>query len=89
MRATSRRPGQVPTLIKCLGLNTIYTYECKNGVWVSVPKQIAPVVGCLESFKDTLKSIPEYLAEKSSGNLLGAGCDLISLVNDCVEACRR
>jgi hypothetical protein len=78
--------GPGSALIKCLGMGTIYTYECRNGQWVQVPIRLAPTVGCLEGIKDAAKSIPEYLAERGAGNLLSAGCDVISLALDCIEA---
>ena len=78
--------GPGSALIKCLGISAQYTYVCRNGVWVQVPVQLAPVVGCAEGLKDLAKSIPEYLAKGGAGNLLFAGCDLISAALDCYEA---
>ena len=83
-RLATAGPGS--TLIKCLGLSAQYTYVCRNNQWVQVPIQIAPAVGCAEGLKDLAKSIPEFLASGGAANLLGAGCDLISAVLDCLES---
>ena len=78
--------GAGSTITKCLGLGVVYTYECKNGQWQQVPVQLAATVGCLEGFKDFAGSVSEYLLERALGNLLGVGCDVISMALDCYTA---
>ncbi|MDP2106062.1 MAG: carboxypeptidase-like regulatory domain-containing protein, partial [Desulfobulbaceae bacterium] len=78
--------GPARALTKCLGLGVVYTYECKDGKYQRVPVQLAATVGCLEGFSDAAGSISTYLLERAMGNLLGAGCDVISMALDCYTA---
>ena len=95
---STQLPTAVPdgwggTIAKCLGIDTVYTYECKNGQWVSLSTSLKPVM-CAEDIKGAAKSILEDIAEHSGGNLVNAGCDVLGAIltclkpdlNDCVQA---
>lgn len=75
--------GHASAIMKCLGIDTLYTDKCEKGQWVSVPVQVQAAVGCAENVKDAFGSVGEFLATHT--NLIGAGCDVAAAALDQVE----
>ncbi|MDO8268888.1 MAG: CARDB domain-containing protein, partial [Moraxellaceae bacterium] len=85
--------GPAGAILKCLGIDTLYTYKCVNNQWVSVPISLAPV-GCLEDIGGAGSAAAELLSDPSNANLFNAGCDVLGMAlecsglieNDCLKA---
>ncbi|MCV2361698.1 S8 family serine peptidase [Paucibacter sp. TC2R-5] len=75
--------GAVDAIAGCLGIDAVYTYVCLNNVWQKVSMQLVAVDGCPDSLKGAAGSVIKYLEKKGAGNLLTAGCDVISAALQC------
>lgn len=81
-----RQEGWGGTIAKCLGINSVYTYECRNNQWVAVNTSLDPIF-CAEDLAGAGASLAENM-----GNLVEAGCDVLGAIlqcfgaDDCVQA---
>jgi hypothetical protein len=74
--------GPAGAILKCLGIDTLYTYKCVNNQWVSVPTSLAPV-GCLEDIGGAGSAAAEFLSDPTKANLFSAGCDVLGMALEC------
>jgi len=73
------------TIAKCLGIDTIYTYECKNGQWVSVPIKLDAVF-CGEDIYSAGNSLLEHIADPTKANAANLACDVLGAILQCAGA---
>ncbi|MCS6855442.1 MAG: hypothetical protein NZ523_11930, partial [Elioraea sp.] len=77
--------GWAGALAKCLGLETIYRYECRGGQWVSVPVSLNPLF-CGEDVYGAWGSLREWISDPTKANAASLGCDVIGMLMQCLGA---
>jgi hypothetical protein len=60
--------GWAGVLSKCLGIDTIYTYECRNGQWVSLPPVRVDAIACGEDIGAAAGSLGETILDPTNAN---------------------
>ena len=69
-------------IAKCLGIDTVYTYECQNGQWVSVPVKLDAIF-CAEDIAGAGSSLLEHISDPTRANAASLGCDVLGAILQC------